>query len=323
VVDVGDRGSGVPAERAEGVDAGCVRPVRERPVAVVPEQHVVGVGRHEQVRVAVAVEVAGDAAVPLHRDVRVRPLADVGEAPTADVLEERATRQPAVVAPERRVRIRVRVDDEEVEPAVVVEIDPAEAAAHHPVHVVRHAEGEVVLPEVQPDLLRDVREPDTVKALRDGVDERNERDRSTAPNVRDDPPLAVLLQFERFVQRGERGPAHDDRRHVLVRRHAHRPVEFGNGDHRPLPVAGLEVQADSIHAVLGHLDRAGCRGAHLPLQRVLLVSDGRLCERLRPACREGGGFGPEVGEDVCGDLPRRRRVQLAVDALRWEDRDLR
>jgi hypothetical protein len=191
------------------------------------------------------------------------------------------------------------------------------------VHVVRHAESEVVLPEVQPDLLRHVSEPDTVKALRDGVDERNERDRPPAPNVRDDPPVAVLLQFERFVQRGGRGPAHDDRRHVLVGRHAHRPVEFGDGDHRPLPVAGLQVEADAIHAVLRHLDRAGCCGAHLPLQRVQLVSDGRLPQRLRPARREGGRLGPEVGKDVCGDLPRRRRVQLAVDAVRRKDRDLR
>ena len=113
---------------------------------------------------AVAVEVGRDAAVPLDGDVRVRAGADVHELPV-HVVEERAARQAAVRLPVGDVGVGVRVDDEEVEPAVVVVVEPAEAAAHHRLGVVRHAEAERALPEVEPDLLRrDVDELDAGEA---------------------------------------------------------------------------------------------------------------------------------------------------------------
>ena len=68
VVHVPDRRPGVPAGR---VDTGCSGAFRERPVAVVPEERVVSVGRyvvsrrrHVDVGVAVEVEVGGDASAP-------------------------------------------------------------------------------------------------------------------------------------------------------------------------------------------------------------------------------------------------------------------
>ena len=135
-VDVRDGRARVPAVRAEGIDAGGVRAVGERPVAVVPEEHVVGVRRDEKVGVAVTVEVGRDATVPLDGRVRVRSAADVGEAASADVFEESATRQAALRCPSAGVRVGVRVDDEEVESAVVVVVQPAEATPHHRVDVI-------------------------------------------------------------------------------------------------------------------------------------------------------------------------------------------
>ena len=49
------------------------------------------------------------------------------------------------------VRARVGVDREEVEPAVAVVVDPADASAHHRLVVVRHPEAERALPEVEAD----------------------------------------------------------------------------------------------------------------------------------------------------------------------------
>ena len=119
---------------------------RSTPVAVVTTRS----------RVAVAVQVGGDAARALHPDARVRRLRDVREVPVL-VLEELALRQAAVVFPVRQVAVGVRVDRVEVEPAVVVVVDPADAAAHHRLRVVGQRVVERVLGEVQADLRRDVR----------------------------------------------------------------------------------------------------------------------------------------------------------------------
>ena len=57
------------------------------------------------------------------------------------------------------VRARVRVDDEQVLPAVVVVVEPAEAAAHHRLGVVRHAVAERALLEVEAERRREVGQP--------------------------------------------------------------------------------------------------------------------------------------------------------------------
>ena len=78
----------------------------------------------------VVVEVGGDAAVPPQREVGARArLTSTKRPPT---LWKSALRgRPPLLRPAVVVDVRVRVDDEEVEPAVVVVVEPAEAAAHH------------------------------------------------------------------------------------------------------------------------------------------------------------------------------------------------
>ena len=112
----------------------------ERPVAVVPEQHVVRVRRDQQIRVPVAVEVRGDAAVAL--DARFACDARSRRRSARPCSRRGRSGEAASGLPRLGVRVRVRVHGEEVEAAVVVVVEPAEAAAHHPVHVVRHAEPE-------------------------------------------------------------------------------------------------------------------------------------------------------------------------------------
>ena len=60
-------------------------------------------------------------------------------------------RQPAVRVPRLRVGARVRVDCEQVEPAVAVVVEPADPAAHHRLALVRDPEAERALREVEPD----------------------------------------------------------------------------------------------------------------------------------------------------------------------------
>ncbi len=167
-VHVADGGAGVPARR---VDSGRARALGEGAVAVPPEQRVVAVGgdvvaggRHEQVGVPVLVEVGGDAAVAAELQVGARAAAHVLEAPP-DVVEERAPRQAALRRPEVVLVVRVGVDDVEVEPAVVVVVEPAEAASHHRIRLVRDPEPECGLPEVEPDLRGDVLQPHAAEGV--------------------------------------------------------------------------------------------------------------------------------------------------------------
>ena len=97
--------------------------------------------RHVDVGVAVEVEVGGDASAPSQwRSAPASALTSVNC--PLDVAVERAPRQPASCLPRAHVRLRVRVDDEQVEPAVRVVVEPAEPAAHHRRRVARHSEAE-------------------------------------------------------------------------------------------------------------------------------------------------------------------------------------
>ena len=150
----------------------AARALGEGAVAVAPEQRVVAVRgrvvarrRHEEVGLAVVVEVGRDAAAAAELQVCAGAAADVLE-PAAHVVEERAARQPAALRPPDVVLVAVGVDDEEVEPAVVVVVEPAEAAAHHRRLLVRHPEPERGVPEVEPDLRGDVAQPDAAEVVR-------------------------------------------------------------------------------------------------------------------------------------------------------------
>ena len=158
-VHVRDGRARVPAGR---VDPRRLRALRERAVAVVPEDGVVGVparvvpgGGDDEVGRAVAVEVARDAAAAAHRETRARLSRDVHE-PAVHVVEQAAPREPATGGVRGDVGVRVRVHDVEVEPAVAVVVEPAEAAAHHRRLVAGHAEAERALADVEPDAPRDV-----------------------------------------------------------------------------------------------------------------------------------------------------------------------
>ena len=141
-VHICDGRSGVPAVR------GVERLGPEGAVAVVPEDVDTRRRGDDEVGVAVAVQVGRDAARALDPDTGVRGVADVHE-PAVDVLEECALRQSAVALPDGHVRVGVGVDDEEAEPAAVVVVDPADAAAHHRLRVVAHRVAERVLTEVE------------------------------------------------------------------------------------------------------------------------------------------------------------------------------
>jgi hypothetical protein len=153
-VHVRDGGAGMPPERD---DARPARALGERPVAVVPEEQVVRRRRDEQVGVPVAVEVGGDATLATRRHVETGGLRHVHEV-AVDVLEELPHRSAAMLLPLRVLRVGVVVHRVQREPAAVVVIEPAEAAAHHRGRVVRDAEAERALLEVEPDGGGDVRQ---------------------------------------------------------------------------------------------------------------------------------------------------------------------
>ncbi len=135
----------------------------ERASAAVPQQGVVGGGGDVEIRVPVQVEVRRHAPVPAQRHVGPRAAADVDE-PALDVVEQGAAGQPTLLLPAGDVELRVRVDDEEVHPAVVVVVEPAQPAAHHRDGIgLGHRVAERSVAEVEPDLVGD--------GLQSGTDE--------------------------------------------------------------------------------------------------------------------------------------------------------
>src|SRR5712691_5127221 len=103
----------------------------------------VGVGRH-----------AGLAA---YRQVRLRRTAHVRE-PALRVPEQRGSRESTVLPPVAGVCLRVRVHDEQIDPAVVVVVESTQPTSGHRRRVGRDTEAKRTLTEVEPDPTGDVLE---------------------------------------------------------------------------------------------------------------------------------------------------------------------
>ncbi len=127
-VHVPDRGRRVPPE---GLDPRGRRPLRERAVAaLVPEQGSLVGRRHVQIGVPVRIEVGRDAPVAAHREVGAGGGAHVDEGALL-VVEERVAREPALLIPAACLRQGVGVHRVQVEPAIAVVVEPADASAEH------------------------------------------------------------------------------------------------------------------------------------------------------------------------------------------------
>ncbi len=148
----------------------------------------------------------------------MRLLADVHER-APDVVEERAAGQSTVLLPATSIRIGERVDDEQVEPAVPVVVEPADTPSHHGGQVVGDSEAEGSLAEVEPDLRRDVLEPNIGERACGAYDrsmngsQRRRRRRRSSDSDDDVVPLLEshlegLLEGRRVVSKRElRWPA--------------------------------------------------------------------------------------------------------------------
>ncbi len=190
-VHVADRGGRVPAV---GVDPRRAGALDEFAAAPVPEKRVVAGRGDVQVGAPVAVEVGRDAAVPANVEVGARAAAHVHE-PPLDVAVERAARQAALLLPAGDVDgDRVRVDGVEVEPAVAVVVEPADAAAHHRHRVGRGLEAEGAVAEVEPDVPGHVNQADAAETL--ACRHRRGRGGHRRLAARADDHVAAVLELE-------------------------------------------------------------------------------------------------------------------------------
>ena len=304
-VHVADRGARMPARR---VDPRRPRAFRESAVAVSPEERVVAVGgdvvagsRHVEVGVAVQVEVGRDAAVAAKLQVCARAAAHVDELP-ADVVEQGTAGQATVLRPAHVVLVRVGVDDEQVEPAVGVVVDPAQAGAHHRLGLVVDAEAERALREVEPHLSGDVVQFDPAQGLGPGR-RRDGCFRHSRPPDEGDQIAAVLeSEVDRAREAHRCFTLGDGRRGSRV---GHEGDGSGHPSHdcrRRLARGGREGDANTVDAVLRDDDGAAVR-------RLDLAPDRREADAVRAGGRSAGVAAAQrvrldlkIGHDIPGDL---------------------
>ena len=150
---------------------------------------------------AVAVQVGGDAALAARSPAPGRTAVD--EAPVVVAEERRSAAGRRAVRAD--VALAVGVDDEEVEPAVVVVVEPADAAAH-----VRRRVGGDARSGTRPGGSRarpaarrrsaDAGEPARA-AARTTRARAGARDGVRAVDARDEPAARVALELERLAER--------------------------------------------------------------------------------------------------------------------------
>jgi hypothetical protein len=153
-VDVPDPRSAVPAG---GTNPGLGRTLRERAVSVVPQQLVDALGGHVQIDVAVAIEIRGDTTDAADGKTGAGFGGHVTEG-AGFVLVQRRGGQATLFAPAGRLDLGVGVDDEQIQPPVVIEVQPAEPTSHHRRGIRRDPPAEGPVFEVDADLMCDVDE---------------------------------------------------------------------------------------------------------------------------------------------------------------------
>ena len=172
---------------------------------------------------------------------------------------------PPCVQPVAEVVIRIGVDGEQVEPAVAVDVEPADAAAHHRRHVHRRLRPEGVLLEVDPDGRGDVLEARSADAGGDELRRRAGCDRlgRAAARADDDVARPLELELERSRERRRRARERDSGRGAVV---GDEPLRAGgrrDDDRRLLADRGLELELELVDVPLRHDDRARPGGADL------------------------------------------------------------
>src|SRR6185436_7135250 len=284
----------------------------ERSVAVVPEKLVVGLGRDQEVGVAVAVEVRCHAALPADLEVGMRLLADVHErAPY--VVEERATRQSTVLLPPTSIRIGERVDDEQVEPAVPVVVEPADTSPHHGGQVVGDSEAEGSLAEVEPDLRRDVLEPDIgerpCRADDGSMHGGQRRRRRRRPSDSDDDVVALLESHLDGLLEGRRVVSNRELRwSAAIDGDLLEALDRGKDPGRCLARCARQRQAYARDSIARDRDRSAGGSSDLLAEIDEPRTTGTGRRPLWVAEPERSRIGPEVQDDVACDLFRSRLI---------------
>src|SRR5207245_8338408 len=121
-----------------------------------------------EIRVAISVEVCCHAPLATDGEVGSRAAADIGEV-APRVAEERAPRQAAMLLPATDVGLRIRLHDEQIDPAVVVVVEGTQPASGHRRRVGRDTEAKRTLTQVEPDPTGDVRQANPFEARARGV----------------------------------------------------------------------------------------------------------------------------------------------------------
>ena len=215
---------------------------------------------------AVQVEVGRDAAVAAELQVCARAAAHVDE-PPAHVVEQGTARQATVLRPAHVVLVRVGVDDEQVEPAVGVVVDPAQAGAHHRLGLVVDAEAECALLEVEPDLRGDVSQLDPAQSLGPGRGRSGCFRHSRPPDQADQIAAVLEGELERPREAHRCDSLGDGRRGSRVG-HEGDGSDYPRHDRRRLlALSGLEGDANTVDAVLRDDDGAAVRRLDLPPDR--------------------------------------------------------
>ena len=262
-VDVADDGCRVPRLP---VDAGPDGAFGERPVPVVPKERVPGVRRdvvpgagHVEVGATVHVEVGCHTAVSANGEVGAGARRHVHE-PSSHVVVERGSREAAVGVRGNDVDVRVRVDDEEVQPAVRVVVQPAEPAPHHRRRVEGLPVPERTLAEVEPDLVCDVHERRASERAARCCGSRR-RCCEAALGANDAIPAVLEPELDGSPEALRILTAHE-RRSPAVGRRDERALEVRDDRWRPLVRPALQGHHDSLDVVLRH-GRPRRRSAHL------------------------------------------------------------
>ena len=258
-----------------------------------------------------------------------RPLTSAKRPPPT--FSKRALRgSPPFRLPSGGVRVGVRVDDEEVESAVVVVVQPAEAASHHRVDVIGGSEAEVVLREVHPGLPCNVGETDPGEPLRGRSEQRstrfrrrNDRDRPAAADMRNEPAaFRSHLQLECLVQRCWRLPSDQGAPGPRIARKLHRACQPGNRDRSALAVTRFEMDVHLIDPIRRHFDRAALCRVDLASQRIQFVADRGTSDGARSPPDQGRGLRLEVGDEVGCDPACRLPAEHGLDLARRQNRHL-
>ena len=147
-IQVSDRGATLPAV---SVDPGRRPPFGKGRVSIIPEEKIGPCRRHVNIDKPILIQITGNTPITAHYQGSTGRLADVDKA-AISIVKQGAAGKSSCSFPGSGLILGVGVGHKKIEPAIIIDIKPAQPASHHGDRIARYLPTKGAMTEIETNL---------------------------------------------------------------------------------------------------------------------------------------------------------------------------